>query len=246
VYIGRGQFGSSCLEVSHFFGGSFRIISVGPTRKAETIKFQAAYVDCLSMKPNRQSEKSATETNSKRILIVEDDLTVQPLLEVMIQKISPGTQVEWSTSAEDAFDRLSSVQSSDESPYSVVLSDVNLSGSKSGFDLVDECFSNEVPANFIMSSGADTLDTHLPFLPKPYKFVDVKRELSPYLTPTLETPILPNIDLGIKKALRKAADWAIDQRESRLEWIALLAGAYACAYVFYGLIESLKHLPFQP
>jgi hypothetical protein len=94
--------------------------------------------------------------------------------------------------------------------------------------------------------STDTPDVLFPFLPNATNHKESLRDLSAYAE-TLDIPVVfPVRDLGIKKAFRKAADWAIDQREYKLEWIAFAAGAYACGYVFSGLIESLKHLPFKP
>ena len=178
------------------------------------------------MKSNTQSDQQSAETESNQSLIVEGDLTGETTNPIEAQ-ISSDTGTEWTPDTNtDALAPLSPLESTDQSPYTAPYS-----------------------APYSTLSRTDTLDVPFPFLPQPSKHPskhkDDLRDLSSYAE-THNIPVFPVRDLGIKKALQKAADWAISQREYKLEWIAFAASTYACIYVFSGLIESLKHLPFKP
>lgn len=103
---------------------------------------------------------------------------------------------------------------------------------------------DQIPSS--ITAHANTLDLPIPFIPDSSQYENDKRKLSSYAE-ELGIPIITSIrDLGIQKALRRATNWIISQREYKLEWIAFAAGIYAIAYVFSGLTESFQHLPFKP
>src|SRR5262245_10655070 len=97
----------------------------------------------------------------RKILVVEDDLALQPLIQRMVSKINPDSIVDWTTNAEEALELLEQDRG-----YDVVLSDVRLEGQKTGVDLVEECWRKNLSANIILTSGNADFHTQLPFLPK--------------------------------------------------------------------------------
>jgi DNA-binding NtrC family response regulator len=64
-----------------------------------------------------------------RILIVEDDVTMEPLWRYVIETARPGTLVEWMTSGEAAASRLQSTA------FDLIISDIFLGGEVTGLDL---------------------------------------------------------------------------------------------------------------
>jgi hypothetical protein len=170
------------------------------------------------MKSNTQSDHQSAETGSKQSLIAESDLT-NHLTDQTTDQIAAQTSSDTRTewTPDTSMDEIA--------PLTPLES------------------TDQSPYSAL--SRTDTLDVPFPVLPQRSKHKNDLRDLSSYAE-THNIPVFPVRDLGIKKALQKVADWAISQREYKLEWIAFAAGTYACIYVFSGLIESLKHLPFKP
>lgn len=146
----------------------------------------------------------------KRILVVEDDLSLKPILQPMILKIQPKARIDWLTSAEEAFDRLNIHRGA----YDVVLSDISLAGEKSGIDLVEDCYQNRISAQFVLTSGSDDISTRLPFLHKPLKLADVDALLGPFLKAHKPPPK----DIKLE---RHPLDDTLDQRQA-LGWFFLV------------------------
>lgn len=85
----------------------------------------------------------------RKVLIVEDDLTLEPFWDAVFYKIDPSIVVDWVVTAE-AGEILISRSASAGSPYSIIISDLFLLGSKTGVDLWREY--NESISNFILIS----------------------------------------------------------------------------------------------
>lgn len=165
------------------------------------LKFRAAYDDRRSMKANRE-----LETQSDESLVIEGDLTAES---------TGGDLANWTVG--EAIDPLTSIQSTDQSPYGTAL-----------------------------TAHAETIELPIPFIPRRPDYEKNNRELSGYAE-NLDIPVVyPVRDLDVQKPFRRIADWAISQREYKLEWVAFIAAVYACGYVFNGLIQALPHLPFKP
>jgi hypothetical protein len=171
------------------------------------------------MKSIQQNGTQSTENNSDQPMIAESELNAH-----LNAEVTGDTGAEWTPDTGATIGAsIGTTESTDAAPYTALSQ-----------------------TDTLTDNLTDTLDVPFPFLPNATNHKENLRDLSAYAE-TLDIPVVfPVRDLGIKKALRKAADWAIEQREYKLEWIAFAAGAYACAYVFSGLIESLKHLPFKP
>ncbi|WP_413577056.1 response regulator [Bdellovibrio sp. HCB290] len=71
----------------------------------------------------------------KRILIVEDDLSLKPLWEHILRRQFTDYHLDWSVSCEEAQKMVSS-SIIHESPYALIVTDVFLSGAGTGLDLV--------------------------------------------------------------------------------------------------------------
>ena len=190
-----------------------------------------------------------------RILIVEDDLTLQPLLERMIRKMSPGTTIDWLTSAEDAFKQLSDSTNEDARVpfYSVVLSDINLAGKKSGIDLVEDCSFNKVSARFVMASGTSPssflkTDSHLPFVAKPFRYEELKKQLSPYLygVEILHDDLPMSPAESLLTGIATFWEWLSSWKAELLEWSVCMASTFICIWAFMELAVNLQKLPFSP
>jgi response regulator of citrate/malate metabolism len=69
-----------------------------------------------------------------RILVVDDDVTSQPIWEHIISSADRQARVEWATSASEA-ERIIEQSELDGWSYDLIVSDIFLSGSKTGLDL---------------------------------------------------------------------------------------------------------------
>ncbi len=70
----------------------------------------------------------------QRILIVEDDVTAEPLWKHVIQKVSPNATYRWVSNV-DAAEYLIRKHHNQGTPFDLVISDVFLSGQRTGIDL---------------------------------------------------------------------------------------------------------------
>ena len=84
------------------------------------------------------------------VLIVEDDLSFEPLWRHVFQQISPSTNIDWALSEEQA-ERKIIKRARMGLTYDLVIADVFLSGKKTGVDLWNQ-FSEDV-GNFVFVSG---------------------------------------------------------------------------------------------
>lgn len=82
-------------------------------------------------------EFRSTNQQHLRVLIVEDDVTSEPIWEYIFSKLDPMPEISWATSvieAEEILDR--SIH--DGVSYDIILADIFLSGSLTGIDLWEE------------------------------------------------------------------------------------------------------------
>jgi DNA-binding response OmpR family regulator len=86
----------------------------------------------------------------KRILIVEDDLTLRPLWEKVLMAKGRNLKVDWATSMEEA-ERLLRFRFKSGAPYHMVVADIFLEGEGSGIDLWNRY--GEEAGNFIFVSA---------------------------------------------------------------------------------------------
>lgn len=120
------------------------------------------------------------DKQSRKILVVEDDLELTTILNRVLKAIDPTFEVDWVTSAEQAMalieDRNSKAANRGH-PYDLVLVDIFLEGSTTGLDLWTLCeqFYPKMPIvvtsalpvdKFFATLGPQTILP--PFLPKPF------------------------------------------------------------------------------
>jgi response regulator of citrate/malate metabolism len=113
----------------------------------------------------------------KRILIVEDDLTIYPLISRMVQQVNPHAVIEFAASAEKAQELIRDPARK----YAVILSDVHLAGAKTGLDLVKESYFTSGRTPMVLASADTEFQTRLPYLAKPFRADEVANILRPFL-----------------------------------------------------------------
>lgn len=90
-----------------------------------------------------------------RILMVEDDMTLQPIWKSLFSQIFPKHQLDWVISGSEAVNRIDQ-RSSAGAPYDLILADVFLAGAQTGLDIFDHIHRRNTPApELILVSGVD-------------------------------------------------------------------------------------------
>lgn len=93
-----------------------------------------------------------------RILIVEDDTTLRPLLEYIIARATVQSSVVWATTEEDA-ERTLSKAIRNHNNIDIVLADVFLSGQRTGLDLWSRYRHSKIPFVFMSAISNERFDT---------------------------------------------------------------------------------------
>ena len=109
----------------------------------------------------------------KRVLLVEDDYTLEPFWRMISQKLEGQPEFEWVTS-ESAAERAISKGHSKGWSYDVIICDIFLSGGKTGIDLWRKCRGEATEFVFTSGISIDKFERvlsgstgHHPFLMKP-------------------------------------------------------------------------------
>ncbi len=79
-------------------------------------------------------KKQTVKNLPRRALIIDDDVTMRPLMEYIVNKAMPGAYVDWADGADSAI-KLIEDKINANRPYDIVIADVFLSSQKTGIDL---------------------------------------------------------------------------------------------------------------
>jgi response regulator of citrate/malate metabolism len=93
------------------------------------------------------------ENNSPRILIVEDDKTLEPVWSSIASKADKQSQIDWATSELEAEDLIFESMR-DGHQYDLVVIDIFLEGQRTGLDLYEK-FGHLFHNKMIITSGTD-------------------------------------------------------------------------------------------
>jgi DNA-binding NtrC family response regulator len=119
----------------------------------------------------------AGKQNSRRILVLEDDLCLETMLTRIVHLIDPELETNWLTTGEKAIEDLSTKHRGPALPYKLFVADIWPPGDKSGLDFWKICRMRfpEIPFLFISSMPIDRFLRQLgssvvcpAFLPKPF------------------------------------------------------------------------------
>lgn len=94
------------------------------------------------------------QPSSIRILIVEDDLALQPFWNIVLKRCFKKWTSDWAVSAEEA-KRMMSQALHEGVPYSLVISDIFLAGSETGLDLLNVKDTMQSSMKFLLVSVAE-------------------------------------------------------------------------------------------
>jgi DNA-binding NtrC family response regulator len=169
--------------------------------------------------------------NQKRVLVVEDDPTLYPILTRMFHRLNSKIDVEFALSAEGAEDLLLGL----DQKYDVVVSDIGLAGKKTGSDLVNDVYFKGKAPPFVLTSGNRDYETRLPFLPKPIRYEDFAEKLSVYVG---EDAVPAEVRTG-------QASIHGSKRRKKIELLTIGA-LLAFALTFYAVLTTqIEHLPLS-
>ncbi len=94
------------------------------------------------------------EWTKERILIVEDDLSLQPFWSLVLRRCLNEAQVDWTVSCERARVLVTEGRK-DGRPYSMIITDIFLAGSDTGLDLLNSPEVQESRAMKLLVTAAD-------------------------------------------------------------------------------------------
>lgn len=125
----------------------------------------------------------------KRILIVEDDITLEPFWISAIHKADPRAEVTWVCSERDAEKEIK-LSIKKEAPFDLIVTDLFLAGPRTGIDLW-EIAGEDLRNRMVLTSGIHPEkfrryfgdhSTAPPFLQKPYSLTETVETLKWVLT----------------------------------------------------------------
>lgn len=100
-----------------------------------------------------QTQSAPKGSAPLNILVVEDDAAWQSLLEKVINKIDPNTNLSFATNAKTALDTIQS-----DPLFDFIISDQNLDGLGTGLDIWDELLAEQCETPFILLAGHSKKD----------------------------------------------------------------------------------------
>jgi GR25 family glycosyltransferase involved in LPS biosynthesis len=210
------------------------------------------------------------KNQNDRILIVEDDCTLEPIFRRMIKKISPNIEVDWATSGESALRLLTENKASNRNhnelalmplrPYRMVLADVFVRGPMSGLDLAQECSRVGVSSPFVLTSQAMAKTDDYAFLPKPVLFEDLKTHLENHLQDDFVIKGIVEVLIRAAPRFKPAFQISSAQRNQMFEWFltVVMIAIFTWTQALSGKIplssvafpdpntKSLEHLKLAP
>lgn len=91
--------------------------------------------------------------HQRRILVVDDDLTSEPIWTYVVNRVDSKARLDWATSEPEAEAKIKKA-ALDRDPYDLIIADIFLSGSKTGLDLWRR-FGRGMGDRFIVISAVD-------------------------------------------------------------------------------------------
>lgn len=121
----------------------------------------------------------------RSVYVVEDDIEMSTIIDRVLKSIDPDILLDWSTSAEEAIQRIrTAVKKHELKPYDLIIVDVFLDGSRSGLDFWRYCKREyeEIPIVITSANSRESLFSKtmpLPekpiFLQKPFTISECKK-----------------------------------------------------------------------
>lgn len=132
-----------------------------------------------------------TSPTFKRVLVVEDDLSLRPFWELVIARHSPSAHVEWAASSERVQAKMRNSDTSSP-PYDLIISDIFLAGHQTGIDLLqsmEEIYAGTKMLLVSISQQSDLMKRareslpNVKFLAKPLSVAKCERALTELIGP---------------------------------------------------------------
>lgn len=101
---------------------------------------------------HHSADRTARSLRHPRILVVEDDISYEPLWRKVFEEVDPEIEYSWCTSANEA-QKILEKTLRDGEYWDLVIADIFLSGSRTGLDLWERC--GEPVENMIIVSSVD-------------------------------------------------------------------------------------------
>lgn len=89
-----------------------------------------------------------------RVLIVEDDLALEPIWNIILRRALKGVSLDWAISSEEARKMIRAAKES-KKPYGLIVTDIFLSGEETGLDLLSSAEMEKTRAKVILVSATE-------------------------------------------------------------------------------------------
>jgi DNA-binding NtrC family response regulator len=129
-------------------------------------------------------------SDKKRVLIIEDDVTLKTFLAGILYSVSPKVDISWYLTADEALWELSQLNPNSVLDYDLIISDIVTPGITDGIDVWKVCNRDYPSLPVVLTSGA-SFDEFIqdvswrsglpPFLPKPLKVESCKQIIHYFL-----------------------------------------------------------------
>jgi DNA-binding response OmpR family regulator len=131
-------------------------------------------------------DRSTHPERPRRVLVLEDDMALEPLLTRVIQAVSNGALVDWVTNVEEAKFRLKMWPNHQNPKYDLIIADIFLEGRETGLDFWQSCqfLVPNIPVLLMSSMAIDQFFTMLgqnviapPFIAKPIDIGECRQRI---------------------------------------------------------------------
>jgi len=130
----------------------------------------------------------------KRVLIIEDNRSLETAMGRLLKTIRPEAEVDWATTADEVIEALEEQKIAFNLLYDLVIADITLPGKLSGLDFWNYCGNRYPSIPFLVISGMPTEQyleltskIHVPprFLSKPFSLADCRNAIESLMRPVL-------------------------------------------------------------
>lgn len=147
--------------------------------------------ELMDYQPRLRDPRQLELATFKRVLVIEDDVSLTNLLTSVLEEIAPDLTIDWATSGEEAEYYLQrESEFSAETPYDLVVADIFLEGDVTGLDIWKLC-DRKYPDTRILVTSSLSVEKFVSclkneyscpqYLPKPFTLGECKEAISEFL-----------------------------------------------------------------
>lgn len=109
----------------------------------------------VTLEPKNAHVLQTKDMHAPKILVVEDDITAEPIWEYIIERVDKRASMVWATSVSEA-DQIIKAAVADGKPFDLIVSDIFLTGALTGIDLWRQ-FHLQMPTSIVLMSSIEPM-----------------------------------------------------------------------------------------